>query len=124
MVELPTRQSCATCAFCIMKLFVAHDGDVAVLAAAMDGGVFAKDVAAADFHRARDAGVGEILRLVADHRARMQHVVGAEFRDAENRDVTNQAGARADANLSVEQAERTDIDAGGQLDVGPITEVG
>jgi len=32
------------------EVVVAHDGDVAVLAAAMDGGVFAKTVAIADFY--------------------------------------------------------------------------
>ena len=100
------------------EVVVAHDSDVAVLAAAMDGRVFAKDVSIADFHRARDAGVGEILRLVANHRAGVKYVVSAELGDAENRNVAYQAGARAEADFSVEQAERPDLDAGGQLDVG------
>jgi hypothetical protein len=47
----------------------------------------------------------------------MKHVVGAEFRDAENRDVTDQTGARTETNFSVEEAQRTDFDAGGQLDL-------
>ncbi len=99
------------------EVVVAHDCDVAVLAAAMHRGVFAKDVAVADFHRARDAGVREILRLVADYCARMKHVVGAEFGDAEKRDVTDQTSARADADFSVEQAQRTDIDSSRELDL-------
>src|SRR5208282_3874826 len=77
----------------IMGDDVAHDGDLAMLASAMNGGVFAKDVAVADFHRSRDSRVGQVLRLVADHRARMQHVVGAELGDAENRYVTDEASA-------------------------------
>src|SRR5208282_4816359 len=71
------------------EVVVAHDGDGAALAAAMDGGIFAEDVSIADFHRACATGVSQILRLVADYSARMKHVVGAEFRDAENRDVTD-----------------------------------
>jgi hypothetical protein len=80
--------------------------------------MFAEDVSIADFHRACDTGVGQILRLVADYRARMKHVIGAEFRGAENRDVTDQAGARTETNFSIEEAQRTNLDAGGQLDLG------
>ena len=106
------------------EVVVADDGYVAALAAAMNRGAFAEHVAIADLHRARDAGVGEVLRLIADHRARMKHVVFADFGDAENRDVADKARARADADFALEQAERTDLDAGGQLDLGPTTELG
>src|SRR5208282_3220792 len=61
------------------EVVVAHDGNVAPLAAAMHRGMFAEDVSIADFHRTCAAGVSQILRLVADYRARMKHVVRPEF---------------------------------------------
>ena len=62
------------------EIAVADDRHVAVLAAAMDRDALAKDIAIADSHPARAAGVGDILRLVADYHIGMDHVVLADSR--------------------------------------------
>src|SRR5579872_957669 len=94
------------------KIVVADARDVAALAPAMNRGAFAKDVAIADTHLARAAGVRDVLRLVADNHIRMEYVGGADFRIAENRDMANEPAPRADANFSFEQAERADLNIG------------
>src|SRR5579862_4452000 len=100
------------------EVVVADDGDLAALAAAMNRGAFAKDIAIADPHLARSAGIRNILRLVANDNIRMNDVPLADFSLAENRDMTDEPRSRADTNLTVEQTERADLDALGELDIG------
>src|ERR1700730_8913046 len=53
----------------------ATDGsDITLLAAAVDGNAFAKDVAISDDHAAPPAGISDILRLIADDNIRMQDI--------------------------------------------------
>src|SRR5207248_1836140 len=60
------------------EVVVADDGYVALFRAAMNGRSFAKDIAISDSHSAGRAGVGEVLRLIADNRGGMQHVARAK----------------------------------------------
>src|SRR5208283_5767525 len=99
------------------EIAVADDRDLAVLAPTMDRDPFAQDVAVADLHAARPAGVGDLLRLVADYGIGMDYIVGANRGIAKNRDVSDQPGPRADANVAVDQAERADFHVVGQFDL-------
>ncbi len=99
------------------EVVVPDNSHLALLAAAMNRGALAKDVAMADANLARSAGIREVLRLIADDDIRMQHVRVADFGIAENRDMADEPRARADANFSFEQTERADLDIGGQLNI-------
>src|SRR5208282_2825480 len=101
------------------EVVVADNRDLALFASAMNRGALAKDVAIANSHLTRRAAVGKVLRLVADDGGRMHHVVRAKLGLAEDRHVTDEAGARTDLDLSVQQAERADFGARTQLDSGP-----
>src|SRR5262249_33347837 len=92
------------------EVVVADDGYFAPLASTMNRGTFAKHVAIADPHLAQRTRVGKVLRLIADHRGRMNHIVRADLGIAENRHVADEPRPRADFDSALEQAERPNLD--------------
>ncbi len=58
------------------------------------------------------AAVAEVLRLAADHHARVQVVVLAQRDVAHKRDVVFQPRAAADPNMGPDHAERPDLHVG------------
>src|SRR5580704_1633804 len=97
------------------EVVIADDRHFSVLTPAMDGGAFAKHVAVADAHFARAAGIGDVLRLIANHYIRMKHIALADFSIAEDRDVADKPGTLADANRALKQTERADLHPVSQL---------
>ena len=79
------------------------------LRAAVHLGMLTKDVAVADPEAGRRTGVGEVLRLVADHRPGMNDVVGAELRASREIRAGKYAGACSDADRAVDHDVRTDV---------------
>src|SRR5215472_2000399 len=57
------------------EIGVPNDSNFALFAATMDGNAFTKDISVADMHPPSPAGIGDILRLVANHDIRMQDIL-------------------------------------------------
>jgi hypothetical protein len=92
------------------EVVVANHGYFAPLASAMNSGTFAKHVAIADSHSARQTRVREVLRFISDHRGRMNHIVRSDLGIAENRHVADEPCARTDSDFALEQTERPNLD--------------
>ncbi len=84
--------------------------------------MLAEDVAVADPQPRRFAAVGQVLRLVAEHGAEVDDVVGAELRGPHEDGVGQHAGARPDPDRTVDHDERADVrarvDGGARVDQG------
>src|SRR5271168_1615346 len=87
------------------KVITADSCVIAARASAMDRDALAKNIAVADYDAAPLAAISQVLRVVANHSVRMDHVLGANFGVAQNRDVADQTCPRANPDPSVEEAE-------------------
>jgi hypothetical protein len=99
------------------EVAVTDNRNLALLAAAMDRNALAENVPITYPNATRPAGIGEVLRLISDHRVRMDHIVRAHLSIAEDRRVTDQASARADFDPAFEQAQRPDFDTFAELNL-------
>src|SRR5580698_7875193 len=99
------------------EIAVANNGDLAMLATAMDGDALAKHVAIPNRDLSRPARVAQVLRLVADDHIGMEDVALPDFGITEDRNVTDQARTRANTDATVEHTERTDCDSVRQFDL-------
>ena len=96
---------------------VADPRDVPGLQRPVDGAIFAKHVAVADFRRARMLGHVDVLRHAAEHRAFEHQIVAAQNRSRLHRHAAGQMTAVAQHDSGFDDTERPDSHVGSELGV-------